>query len=297
MKDANMGPLSRKLALSPPGPLLWITDLKDIPSILPLAIYYAVSSNARLKLIHVQNTTRESLKIEVSSEIMMDPRVRVSHILEQAAAEIRAVGLECDWHLATSPMAVLLRDISEAWAPDRIICAKREGIFSEGLDPDVETILREANVPVFVFNPAYAPASFSKPARILFPTSLDRRAREIAAGVVRFARAHGADITMLHVIDADQGRNSWIERVRASASLRFREVTEELGGGQAETQIELGGIPETVVRIAQQQQFDLIFLSVFSGISFRSDIRPGSAYKILCNASCPVLVCKQNVEP
>lgn len=285
-----MGPLPGELPLSPPSRLLWITDLDDIPVALHLAIQYAARLKAQLKLLYAMS--------EDSSETpRIDRRNSAVETLEHAVLMARAAGVECDWQIERAPSAITLRDITETWCPDRILRVRRSHAAYEGLDPVTEITLREAAVPVLVVGANQIPPTFRYPAKILFPASLDRRSMQVSSAVLRFAHAHGAEITMLHVIDGEGGRSSWTNRVRACAVARFDEVLEELGGLPVETMIKVGRLSDTVARVAKRQHHSLILLSVSSGISFRGDIRLGSAYKILCKAPCPVLVCKHDILP
>lgn len=284
-----MRPLPGELPLSPPGRLLWITDLDDIPVAFHLAVQYAVRLKAQLKLLH-------ATPVGMTERSPLRPGAPAAEVLEKAASKARAEGVDCDWELSRAPLAISLRNLTEIWTPDRIFRVRRVTTAYEGLDSGTETVLREATVPVYVVSANRVPIVFRCPAKILFPTSLDRRSMEVASAVLRFAHAQGAEITMLHVIDGEAARSSWTNRVRACAVARFDEVLEELDG-PAVTLIEVGRLSETVARVAQTHHHNLVLLSVSSGISFRGDIRPGSAYEILCKAPCPVLVCKHDVLP
>ncbi len=188
------------------------------------------------------------------------------------------------------------------WKADRVIVGTHgiQKFQQELLGSVVEPILREVDVPVFAVGPAarYAGKFRSAKTRILLATELDRESRSIANSVLEFASIYHAELTMLHVIPNVPEAHPSVTRVHAYAEHIFQEILSGLSVDEPRPSclIERGEVVETILHIATTGRFDLIFLGTISGSSFHEEIMPGTAYRVMCRAPCPVLVLKEEPQ-
>jgi nucleotide-binding universal stress UspA family protein len=108
------------------------------------------------------------------------------------------------------------------------------------------------------------------------------------------AEKHSADITMLHVlqnvvpehpttISARGYANRMLEDLKAIKPVRKAHATCEVAYGQP---------AEAIVAYAKHHAVDMILLGASSHSAFNPRFIPGIAYRVLCEAQCPVLVLK-----
>jgi nucleotide-binding universal stress UspA family protein len=283
-----------------PSRILLATDLTDLKRILPEGIDYALRCKAALKLIHVVPgvSTPDPGLARVLPDDGETARQRAERTLEEASKKATDAGIKNTWIVRSGPVTPTIVQLVQEWRADRIVVGSHgPRKFQQGLLGSVaESIFREVGIPVLAIGPAvHRGRRLPKKRRILLATALDRQSRAISESVVRFARIHHADLTMLHVIPEVAEAHPSALRVRAYAESRFQEILSNMSGDSSpiSCQVETGSIVETILRIASQGHFDLILLAGVSGSSFRTNIMPGTAYGVICGAPCPVLVLKE----
>lgn len=281
--------------------ILFATDLTDLERILPIAIDYTLKCKAALKLVHVLPDATMS-GMDAGLPISRDGDALARHaatILDNAVKKATEAGLDCTWDVRIGQVANSIRQMVQHWKADRLIVGTHgaQKFQQELLGSVAESILREVDVPVFAVGPAarYVGQLRATKTRILLATELDRESRSIVDSVLEFARIHRADLTMLHVIPRITEAHPAMLRVQAYTEYIFQETLSSLRSGQSRPTclIERGEVVETILRVATRGRFDLIFLGMVSGFSFREEIMPGTAYRVMCRAPCPVLILKE----
>ncbi len=216
-----------------PSRILLATDLSDLKQILPVAIDYALKSKSALKLVHVL----PDFNAPDSQPVLADGdtiRQHAEKTLEEAAAKVREAGLKCSWTVCNGQVDHTIMQIAQEWKADRVVVGTfgPQKLHQELLGSVAEAILREADVPVLAVGPTFR-SDRKEPAkkiRVLLATALNRESIATTESVVRFAKSHRAELTMLHVIpEIAKGHPSAL-RVRAYAESKFHEI--------------LSGIPE-----------------------------------------------------
>lgn len=283
-----------------PSRILLATDLTDLKQILPEGIDYALRCKASLKLIHIlpEITTPDPGLPQVLPDAGETARQCAERTLEEASKTAKDAGVKSTWILRSGPVTPTIVQVVQEWRADRVVVGSHgpRKFQQELLGSVAESIFREVDIPVLAIGPAvHYGRQPPKKRRILLATALDRQSLAIAESVVRFARIHHADLTMLHVIPEVAEAHPSALRIRSYAENRFQEILSNMSRDYppVSCQVETGSVVETILRVASQGHFDLILLAGVSGSSFRTNIMPGTAYGVICGAPCPVLVLKE----
>lgn len=132
--------------------------------------------------------------------------------------------------------------------------------------------------------------------RILFATSLsetDNSAKKLA---FELARAHQAELTIIHSLGAFLGYIQAVsltkiidveDRVRSDASERLKQLSLEVPDLSIETLLTEGNSSDEVIRVASEKDIDLIVIG--TGADTKSSLPGREAERIVRNACCPVL--------
>ncbi len=285
-----------------PSRILLATDLTDLKNLLPVAIEYALKCKAALKLVHVipDVSTPGS---ELDRPVLAEGETTKQHaekILAEATNEAKEAGVKCSSFVACGQVSRAIVRIVERWKADRVIVGSHgpRKLEQEVLGSIAESIFREVEIPVLAIGPYVQGlhSHASQANRILLATALDRDSVSVTTSVVRFAKIHQAELTMLHVIPEIAKAHPSALRISAYAERKFQEILSDISKElrPVSCMVESGPIVGTILRVAQQGDFDLIVLSGVSASSFRADIMPGTAYGVVCGAPCPVLILKNS---
>lgn len=283
-----------------PARVLLATDLTDLKQTLPVAMKYVLKYKAELMLIHVLPDVKalESDPYLLAHANREAAQQHAEAILQDAVKTASKAGVKCSCLTPAGQVAETIEQVAQQWNPDRVIVGSHgTRKFQQKLLGSVaESIFREIEVPVFAIGPGVLRGKWpsAKRPRVLFATALDRESRAVTESVLECARIHQADLTMLHVIPDIAKAHPSSVRVRAYAERIFEEILSGVSAGspRPSCMIERGQTVETILRVARRGRFDLIILGTVSGSSFRREIIPGTAYGVICEAPCPVLVLK-----
>ena len=95
--------------------------------------------------------------------------------------------------------------------------------------------------------------------RILIPTAGEEAAREIADYVMEVARRMAADVTVLHILRGGETNEDGIQ-----SCLVFANAASDVGV-KISSRINSGDVTETILRIAAEEQTDLILMGASRG--------------------------------
>jgi nucleotide-binding universal stress UspA family protein len=287
-----------------PSRMLLATDLTDLKDILPVAIDSARICSAELKLVHVlpypyAQDVDSLLSIGVTGEVT---RKHAENTLRDAVKEAEEMGVRCTWGVHSGQVAHVIAQTAREWGAERVIVGSH-GLqkFQQGLlGSTTEAIFHEVDIPVLAVGPAEQLFNRhpSKGRRFLLATALDRESFGITESVLRIAKIHKAELTILHVIPEIAKAHPSALRVRDYAESKFREILSDIGEDMFSVTciVEAGSMVETILRTASQGKFDLLVLGGVSGYSFCENVMPGIAYGIICAAPCPVLLLKESSQ-
>lgn len=170
------------------------------------------------------------------------------------------------------------------------------------------SIMAHANCPIlFTRHPMHDFVSYKKSEthialnRILYATGLSEHDNSSKHLAFEFARAHDAELTILHSIGSFLGYIQAVSlsnimdvegRVRSDANERLSQLAKEAGNVSVETMLTEGNSSEEVLRVASEKDIDLIVIGTGKADSNAS--LPGrDAERIVRGAICPVLTIRQ----
>lgn len=234
-----------------------------------------------------------------------EDRAEITRALGDAVADARAAGVRIDTRVDEAlvvPRAII--DRAEADGADLIVLGThgRSGVERWVLGSVAERVLRTSRVPVLTVPPRAAEAGASEPRsfqRIVCPVDFgdtSRRALEMASSLAGRARAA---LTVVHIVDLvtdtpDTGRREDAEYRRARFERGREQLLATIPGHirerHAVTELVLVGKPyREIVRLACEQQSDLIVMGVRGRGAADLLFFGSTANHVVRQATCPVL--------
>ena len=281
-----------------------------------LATDFSHSSNAALA--HAASIARRyDAKMFVAHVIRPDayqlvPPEAATSTLEQTRryAEQQMAGLLISGRLRDIPHQVLLgtgelwpvlQDLMSEHEIDLIVVRThgRTGVRKLLLGSAAEEIFRMASCPVLTVGPkvavpegnALAPDPLSR-RRFLYATDFTSHSERAAAYAISLAQENQAHLTLLHVVQessdvSEQNRARMVEFFHK----RLRALLPDEANLWCEPEIivEYGEAADAILKVAAETKTELIALGVRRAGTFPGHLPPATAYKVVCQATCPVL--------
>ena len=170
----------------------------------------------------------------------------------------------------------------------------RTGLRKLLLGSVAEEIFRLAPCPVLTVGPR-APREVPTGAelrRILYATDFTPTAERAAAYAISLAQEHRTHLTLLHVVpEATHASPQNTELLHRFFVKRLRELVpmEAELWCDPDFAVEFGSPADGILRVATDRQADLVVLGVRRSANFPGHLPPATAYKVVCQAQCPVL--------
>jgi nucleotide-binding universal stress UspA family protein len=282
----------RGLLISPKH-ILVATDLNDQEQLMPHIVAQARASGAFVTLVHaIEPGDCQVIKGCPGCARMETAKSEVRVALEKMAAALEAEGVSCAFVLKVGlAVDVVMDQIRISGATRLIMASHGRGKLGQFLFGSVaNSLLGRTGIPIFIIGPQCEVATDPGNAKlILHPVSLHSDYKESAAFALELARRHGAALTLLHVYDSKESSTAsngvaWGERLLT-----------ELGWGKSVGDVPVsmaaayGDVAEEIRRESMHRSPDLIVLGVKEG-SATWPLPESTAYRILMDAACPVLV-------
>jgi nucleotide-binding universal stress UspA family protein len=165
---------------------------------------------------------------------------------------------------------------------------------SQLLGPVAEEIFRLAECPILTVNGQSQKSALAAAGlhRILYATNFKPHSERAGFIAHSLESEHGAKLTVLHVVEQQlQSREGSQGIVRDFMLRRLRKglPAGRAGNCEPEFQVRFGEPGDQILSVAREQQSDLIILGLRSGMLAGSQLPSAIAYKIVCQAPCPVL--------
>lgn len=168
---------------------------------LPLAIYLARTSGARVTLLHVLEAEAEPTEAHVTDALGWEiARQEAQAYLARVGARLE---LPVDTHVAEGPSAHRITALAAELRADLVVLTTHGegGLGDWSLGSTAQKILALASGSVLV-TPAHVrtPAPSVPPRRILVPLDGSKRTESVLPTVTRLARGSRADVVLAHIV-------------------------------------------------------------------------------------------------
>lgn len=284
-----------------PRRILLATDLTDLGFTLPIAKQQALVYKAELRIVHVLPDPTAS-PIDPVLMVYFDPagmQKSAETILSKVVAETKAEGIKCSFHLATGHTVKEILAAAAEWKADRLIAGShgKAKFHHHILGSIAESLFHQIDIPVLAVGPKAVPShpsSQSHP-RIVFAAALDHSSARIAEFALSVAEKRGADITLLHVLQnvVPEHPTTISARGYANRMLEALLAIKPVRKAHASCEVAYGQPADAIVAYAKSHAADMILLGASAHSAFNPRFIPGIAYRVLCEANCPVLVLKE----
>jgi nucleotide-binding universal stress UspA family protein len=296
MKSKIVEISSEAASLATPTRILLATDLTDGDYLIPFVVCQAIRtgrSHTHITAVHAilpANVYPGEVTL-YPDQTKLDAERRL--MLLGIAEQIQAHGISCDVLLKHGFAAdVICEAITETGSTRLVMATHGRGKFGQlVLGSVANTLIGRVSIPIFAVGPKVAANSDHLiPKRILCPISLSadsKRTVEIAAGL---AHAHGAELTLLHVLDEDFDDEEAPKRRLDRAERAMMALVPEPGTAlSVRYMVKYGAVDETVLATAAEIKADWLVIGVDNALISPPLINT-NAYRLLAAAECPVIV-------
>jgi nucleotide-binding universal stress UspA family protein len=157
-----------------------------------------------------------------------------------------------------------------------------------------EEIFRKARVPVLTIGPSVAkePLYEMEFKSILFASDFGKSAEREAGYAVSLAQKHCSRLRLVHVLSHPKAYGNdvlAVKRETSRAKLQDLVATESDLHCKLDFKVTVGEPVEEILRIARETKADLIIMGAKARNSFAGNVPHSKAYRVVCEAWCPVL--------
>jgi nucleotide-binding universal stress UspA family protein len=279
-----------------------LVAMADFSDVSEKALHHAVAIarryGAKFYLVHIVSSSGFYLAghecvVQATDLALREGRDLAARLVENGVL----AGLSHEVVVANGNIWEELRHIATAKRVDLIVTGTqgRTGLRKIVMGSTAEDISRHASCPVLTVGPCAPSDPWAHAAlhHILYPTDLSSESAQALPYAISLATGHKAKLMLLHVVDQITGEARHDEqRVIAALEDRMRELLpssprlNELG---LEVEVTEGPVGETILDVATQKSSDLIIMGLKSAAAFVDHLVWSHAYKIVCEACCPVL--------
>ncbi len=294
-------PSSRIQRWANPRRILLATSLSDLKFTLPIAMQQALAYKAELKIAHILPNLN-TLQIDpVLMAYCSSGRMQktAENALKKSVATVERAGIRCSSSLVPGVVVEEVIRIADKWKADRLV-AGSQGKAKPNLHllgSVAESIFHSIEIPALAVGPKLIvkKTSSQTPMRIVFAASLDHDSSRMAEFALSVAENHGADISLVHVCpEVTEGHPS-AARVTGYAKIMLQELLtmRTIKKSRPSCEVVQGQPVGAILDYAKQHSANMIILGASAHSAFDSRFIPGTAYRVLCESQCPVLVLKQ----
>lgn len=277
----------------------------DFSSISEAALLYAAAIARRYdSQVYVAHVIRPDAYQLVPPEASVTALTQTRRYAEQHMGELLVSG-----RLRGIPHQVLLGE-GELWSVlsnmlaehdvDLVVVGThgRTGIRKLLLGSAAEEIFRLAPCPVLTVGPRVPREVPSEVElrHILYATDFTPTAEPAAAYALSLAQEHRAHLTVLHVVPENTQPSVKNQALlQAFFAKRMRALVPEEADLWCDPEfvVEFGSPADGILKVATDRQVDLAVLGVRRSANFPGHLPPATAYKVVCQAQCPVLTVRR----
>ena len=291
---------SQQTTLIAPEGIVVATDLGDSDHLLPHVIAQATASSAHVTLVHAI-VPADLAPVEAGAVLTVDP-ARIDRDVRMAllgiASGLQARGVSCSVVSKHGFAAEVIREQIDRTGATRLVIGThgRGKLRRFALGSVAHELIGSIDVPVFAVGPHVRDAAnCATPRKLLHPISFIGDYRKSVNFAIDLAKAYGAELILLHVLNpaaaytGDRERTlAWTEDPLAAFTSDARELLPRI-----EMSLATGGVVEEILNTAAHRHPDWIILGVGGGIP-NWPFRDSKAYKVLASADCPVLTIRHD---
>lgn len=292
---------AKSLETIAPGPV-WINNvllLTDFSPVSTAALHYALSVARRFRAkVYVSHVLEPPLVAPRSATFYETAPAR-----EDAEKKFGALLDEGELNdvlhetiLSEGPLSRVVQEIVREKEIDLIVVGThgRKGFQKMMLGSIAEEIYRKTACPVLAIGPENPanPESEMSPRRILLATDLQDEAHRACDYAVAMALRHASELILLHVIEdhqvSDFGRAEQ-QRLAALARMEGLVPKEVPLASEPKLLVLRGCAAEEISQAAREYEADLIVIGLHGGERMAGYLPGTVAYRVVCQAACPVL--------
>jgi nucleotide-binding universal stress UspA family protein len=263
------------------------------------AVAIARSYGAKFYLTHVASAMGFTLAGGDAAALAADGADRDLRRLEENLAKTGALdGIQHEIEVCQGEVWQQLERVIEEKHVDLVVVGThgRTGLRKVAFGSVAEAVFRHSICPVLTVGP-FAPSDPPAHAvlrHILYPTDLSEESAVAAGYAESLARQHGARLTVVHI--AERPGDAKTDEREREFEANFRKHAPGRRPHDWTFRTQLGPIDKTILELAEEGHVGLIVLGLRSPLS---SARPNGwphAYKIACEACCPVLNVRCDAE-
>lgn len=279
--------------------ILFPTDGSEpADAVLDYVLAIAAEHGATVHVLNVVDTTQDG--VGATDRTVVDAlEADGEEIVETTAQRVRDRDVSVVTDVRHGDPYRTIVEYSDQTAVDAIVMPThgRRGIHRYLLGSVTERVINTASVPVVAVNPDRDRPLTYPPRRVLVPTDGSRGAELALASGIDVARATGATLHLLHVVETgDRGPGKQTRLQPAELTGRAKEIVAE-----ATERVEASGVetvtsvfehrePATVIReYVDDQEIDLAVLGTHGQTDFSRYVMGGVSAKIVRTSPIPVL--------
>lgn len=262
---------------------------------LDCALGIARRYQSKVFLVHVIPVL-QYVSPESSEEAIQQAKKFAAREMQRLVEDADCAGMVHEEILSGGEVWPLLQDFIKAHAIDLLALGThgRTAEKKQLLGPVAEEIFRLAECPTLTVGARSEkpPLATDGVHRILYATNFKPHSERAAAFAHSLERGHGAKLTVLHVVEDElplRESNRGIIHDFILRRMRKGLPAECVGNCEPEFQVRFGDPAEQILAVAQEQHSDLIILGLRSGTYTPGQLPSAIAYKLVCQAACPVL--------
>lgn len=285
-----------------PRRVLLATDLTDLEHMLQVAIEQAKAYEAELLIVHVLPDPGHFL-IDPTQMVYCEPALmqeKAHASLDQAVARVTAEGVRCSSRLLYGDVVDEIAKTVTEWKAGRLVAGSHgtRKFLLQILGSVAASLFHHVEVPILAVGPNALPARdpVRDRMRIVLGMSLDSNAERLAEFALNVAVKHSAAISLIHIMpEIAKAHPSAAQVATCSQKMLDRLLTgRKLGRCEAVCEVVQGQPVDAILAYAGEHSADLIILGASAHSAFNEHFIPGTAYRVLCESPCPVLVLKHD---
>jgi nucleotide-binding universal stress UspA family protein len=287
----------RRVSVAHPEKILIATDLTDLGNLVPHAIAQAQATGASIVIVNAISplyaASMGGAEVPVASPAQLIDEVRLS--LVETAARIETAGIRCEIVVRIgTPAEVIGEEARAAHGAARIIMGThgRGKLKQLALGSVAHQLIGEGSTPLFIVGPnARSDERAATPRHILHPVSFEGNYEAAARQVYELAKAAGAHLTLLHILDGGPEDKVNPGRILQWAHHALGQLATASGlpPELVHLQVVEGRVADQVVRISRQAGADWIVFATDEQTS-ASLLNESRLFRVMAEAECPVLL-------